>query len=382
MPPSLIKINYDSADRISELHGINVKLAERIIKYRTSHGYFHTPEDLDKVKGIGLNLAEALAPHIDWSVPQEPPADKQREWVGAVIILAVGFLLFRLSWQRVGEVARDVAEYRGGWDWLGLWMDASIAASQGLGVTLTVLLALHSASKRHTAGTRISSAIKATLWALLGAILSLGASNFIYYQFAFPAGDGWRLLFSYNRPGLLAVVGGCAIFLMFGPAILRPVHLKISSSPHLKRLHNAALFLTGLLNIGIFLFAREQLSFFFQIGGIITSLAFMGIALTSLLTGKSFHDAFAHLFLPKQDRAGMRESDEWLKWLNIRLPDINEQKELKKALDEAYPPSKIRTVTSVIFITVCGWIILQSIGAAIQWAVQKWLENLHMFSGL
>ena len=47
-----------------------------------------------------------------------------------------------------------------------------------------------------------------------------------------------------------------------------------------------------------------------------------------------------------------------LAWINARLPDPEEQKALRQALDKAYPPSKWRTVTSTVVLGASSWLVL------------------------
>lgn len=381
MTSPLIRINHDSAERITELHGVSTKLAERIVRHRTSQGYFRNPDDLDKVKGVSLGLANALAPHIDWSIPEEAPPMKERSWPTAIIISSAGLVPLIFAKSKVIEISNDIQTYQQtSWGWLFFWMSASIAANMGLGWLLSALVALHSLVRSPVWADRLAKAIRASLWAIFAGTLSLGLSNFIYYQYTFPSGQGWSFLFASNKGGVLAVIGGFALFLLFIPIVVDSVRLKLLSSPLFHRLYDVTLLCVGVLYAVYVLFARQQLSLFFQIAGGLVSLVLLGTASATLMTGMSFHEALDDLVLHKKNRADQTMmAAEWLKWLNNRLPDISQQKELKKALDGAYPPSKVRTLTSVVFITVCGWIILQSVGAVIQWVIQKWLENLHLF---
>jgi competence protein ComEA len=54
-----ININSASAEEITQLKGIGIKYAERIIQYRSDHGPFAMPEDITKVPGIGPKTFEA-----------------------------------------------------------------------------------------------------------------------------------------------------------------------------------------------------------------------------------------------------------------------------------------------------------------------------------
>jgi competence protein ComEA len=54
-----ININQASAEEITQLKGIGLKYAERIVQYRDDNGPFEAPEDIVKVRGIGLKTYEA-----------------------------------------------------------------------------------------------------------------------------------------------------------------------------------------------------------------------------------------------------------------------------------------------------------------------------------
>ncbi|NOZ60113.1 MAG: helix-hairpin-helix domain-containing protein [Calditrichaeota bacterium] len=59
-----ININTASVDEIVRLPKVGPVLASRIVKYREQNGYFQTPEELIKVKGIGKKTLEKLKPFI------------------------------------------------------------------------------------------------------------------------------------------------------------------------------------------------------------------------------------------------------------------------------------------------------------------------------
>lgn len=56
-----ININTASAAELDNLPGVGPALAERIIQYRTDHGPFANPEDLQNVSGIGPKTYEKMA---------------------------------------------------------------------------------------------------------------------------------------------------------------------------------------------------------------------------------------------------------------------------------------------------------------------------------
>ena len=49
----LVNINTASADELTKLKGIGPAMAQRIVEYREENGMFHSPEDLQRVRGIG-----------------------------------------------------------------------------------------------------------------------------------------------------------------------------------------------------------------------------------------------------------------------------------------------------------------------------------------
>ncbi|MBE0009793.1 MULTISPECIES: ComEA family DNA-binding protein [unclassified Arthrobacter] len=62
--PGLININTADTAELETLPRIGPVLAERIIEWRTEHGGFSSPEDLDAVPGIGQAMLAALVPLV------------------------------------------------------------------------------------------------------------------------------------------------------------------------------------------------------------------------------------------------------------------------------------------------------------------------------
>ncbi|TGE39823.1 helix-hairpin-helix domain-containing protein [Desulfosporosinus fructosivorans] len=59
-----ININTAGAAELDKLSGVGPALAERIIQYRTEHGPFTRPEDLENVSGIGAKTYEKMASQV------------------------------------------------------------------------------------------------------------------------------------------------------------------------------------------------------------------------------------------------------------------------------------------------------------------------------
>lgn len=61
-----VNINTATREQLETLPGIGATLAQRIIDYRNENGFFSSPEDLLKVKGIGEKKLEKLKDKITW----------------------------------------------------------------------------------------------------------------------------------------------------------------------------------------------------------------------------------------------------------------------------------------------------------------------------
>lgn len=48
-----ISLNTATVDQLQQLHGIGLKKAEAIVKYRSQNGKFKNIEDIQRIKGIG-----------------------------------------------------------------------------------------------------------------------------------------------------------------------------------------------------------------------------------------------------------------------------------------------------------------------------------------
>ncbi|MHB8125909.1 MAG: helix-hairpin-helix domain-containing protein [Desulfitobacteriaceae bacterium] len=59
-----ININTAGATELDKLSGVGPALAERIIQYRTEHGPFAVPEDLQNVSGIGPKTYEKMSSQV------------------------------------------------------------------------------------------------------------------------------------------------------------------------------------------------------------------------------------------------------------------------------------------------------------------------------
>ena len=58
-----VDINTANAAELERLPGVGPTLAKRIVDYRSTHGQFQSPDDLQQVQGIGPKTYETLREH-------------------------------------------------------------------------------------------------------------------------------------------------------------------------------------------------------------------------------------------------------------------------------------------------------------------------------
>ena len=68
-PTGVVNLNAASAEQISLLPRVGIKVAQRIVAYRKANGDFKRVEDLMEVKGVGEKLFVVLKPHLSTSGP-------------------------------------------------------------------------------------------------------------------------------------------------------------------------------------------------------------------------------------------------------------------------------------------------------------------------
>lgn len=72
-----LDLNRATAEELQGLPGIGPVLAQRIVDQRTTHGPFHTVDDLRDVKGIGKKRMDQLRPlvTVEMAVKPQPKPD-------------------------------------------------------------------------------------------------------------------------------------------------------------------------------------------------------------------------------------------------------------------------------------------------------------------
>jgi len=60
-----VNLNTATAKELTTLPGIGKKMAEKILDYRKTNGWYKTPYDLEGIKGIGKKMIEKLLPRLE-----------------------------------------------------------------------------------------------------------------------------------------------------------------------------------------------------------------------------------------------------------------------------------------------------------------------------
>jgi len=364
----LIKINIDDAQTLTQLYDVGDEVAERIVNYRQSNGFFNTPNDLAKVKGVSLHLAETLSSQISWELPSEVIEDSEVRllplsfviFIYLLTIIIGGFFLFFSTSSRLND---SIATGYG----IGIWIDFSILVSQISILASFLILTLTFAVKSKSSKKRIMSFFYLAVSLLIISSISTGLGNFFDYQLW-----GWDK-FIHNTPAVVAffVLTPFVIFLIFMGIGIRFPNLQENNI--FSRLISLLLIITiGALITGELFLQIEAIYFrliVIILGAFVTYLGFISLSKHLTITQILFS------LIKVSDDKDMNESLAWLTWLNSRLPNTEDQKSLQSSLNQVYPDSKLKTFFSVLLIGIGGWIILEAIGAVIEWIIQKQLDK-------
>jgi hypothetical protein len=106
-------------------------------------------------------------------------------------------------------------------------------------------------------------------------------------------------------------------------------------------------------------------------------LFFGYVALRALRSGESPFFALSRYLTPERvaDQPAGAEAA-WGTWLNSRLPDVEDQRALKRYLDGRYPGSRSRSVLYALTVGGSLWLVAQSVGGAVEWLVGRGLERV------
>lgn len=79
-----VPLNIANEEQLMKIEGMTEELAEAIVRYRETKGYFEKPEDLLKVPGMTQEVYETLNPQVGsegdiYCVPREGAEEEEEE---------------------------------------------------------------------------------------------------------------------------------------------------------------------------------------------------------------------------------------------------------------------------------------------------------------
>jgi competence ComEA-like helix-hairpin-helix protein len=367
-----VRINTATADELNEsLSGVGSEQARLIVAYREEHGYLRGPEDLGRVEGIDRGTAAALAPYIDWSIAPEREATQQREWGWALV--AAGTLLAFLWQLAFGSLPALVHAVQGS-NPLDIWYAATNAGLQvGITLGMSALVTFFLTDDRR----RARKAVLVGFAGLIAALLAyVSATLATASRYLFLDSGGWAEL-RRNPQELVSVPTSAAIALVALPVLLVLWRPALAASPRLARLFDMGLALAALgLALVVWAFGGALPLWYSVLNGL-WGLFFGYVALRALRSGESPFFPLARYLTPERDTAQPAGAEAaWGTWLNSRLPDEEDQRALKRYLDQRYPGSRSRSVLYASTVGGSLWLVAHSVGGAVEWLVGRGLERV------
>lgn len=371
---SLVHINMDSIEVIKNLYGIGPILAKRIVEYRDKHGYLQCPEDLAKIDGISIELAITLAPHIDWSYPQQLITEKKRDWgmaIGVAIGLIVGIFCIFPKANCFTALHTSVLRFKLGYkdEWVYIWINISVILSIIISMLFSIFIIYISLTKSTWLKAKISKILLILGIVYIISAISCGLGNMVRYQFF--SSNGW-LEFLHNQKAILGTLGYIFFLCYIYPIFVYWLNPSLITKIRLIKIYNI-IYISFALAISIVGFFMKEYGVIFSVYMLFCGLSILFYGSISIYNNDSIFHEILKLYCVKEKTSP--DSSSWLTWLNIRLPNVEQQKALKKALDEVYPPSKKRTILSIIIIGLGGWITVQSANSILDWFIQSWLNK-------
>jgi competence ComEA-like helix-hairpin-helix protein len=370
MRKSIVRINQADAKSLQKIYGIGPGLAARIIDYRERKGPFRSAVDLAKVAGIGAQRAEALSHQIDWTIPPKPASTRplplhDRLVALAPLLVLTALCLFILSRLLMALISAYFSQEDDAW--LSMWM-------YFVAILLNVV-ALSTAPSGykylwrggHSFYEPLDRSDIIAFPILLGGVVLLIINRILYYAIYAPEGWVGMVRSPYQLAGLfagalaLAVMGPITLIIYFPQYMLQRWVVKCVDS--------IVVLYTVFIAVVVWMFRNEIAVW------ILIIFVFMGyetgVTGIKIIRGESLYLNAITSLQQKTD-----STQQWLTWLNARLPDRSQQVQLLAALKQAYPPSPFRTLGGIIVVTSASWLLVTALGGVIEWFVQKWLESV------
>ncbi len=365
-----VRINTATTDELKEtLSGIGPEQARLIVAYREEHGYLRRPEDLGRVEGIDHETVAALAPYVDWSVPPEREATKQREW-GWALVAAITLLAF--LWQLAfGSLPALVRAVQGS-NPLDIWYAApGTGILAGLALGMAALVAFFLTEDRHRARKAVLFGVAGFVVAFL-AYASAALVTASRYLFLDPDWVGLRR----NPQDLVIFPIAIAITLVGLPVVLVLWRPALAASPRLARLFDVGLVLAALALVLTGWASGGVSPLWFSVMTGLWGIFFGYMALRALRSGESPFFSLARYLTPERHTAQPSGDAAWGTWLNLRLPDEEDQRALKRHLDQRYPGLRSGSVLYALTVGGSLWLVVQGLGGVVEWLVGRGLERV------
>jgi hypothetical protein len=374
----MVSINTDPAERIAELYGIGAELSERIVAHREDAGPFRDPEELARVDGVSLELAITLAPHIDWDVPTIPEWPKERNWIaGLLLALCSGFFAWLILTGLLPRLLSGWDALGGGTpsDWFRTWL---VTSGSIWAILCTVAMALYAAAAIGTSRARVRRLKRFTIVVVcVSLLIAISYVLGILVLIGFENSSHGTSLSSTSVPALLPSVMLILLALLAGPLFLVMWRPELRLNAGLERAFDIAFSIAGPVVAWSYWSVRGILPIwlFAPVGGL-GGLLTIAVGVFMLRTGTSVFQSMANWLVEATELQSTLQRRRWLSWLNARMPDPEQQRALKVALDEVYPRSRWRTFVGVVVIGVGGWLVVTAVTAIVEWIIQRGLDKL------
>jgi competence ComEA-like helix-hairpin-helix protein len=373
-------INKASAEELATLHGVGATLARRIVDYRLKEGPFRGPYDLSKVQGISISLAMALSPFIDWTFESDPDVswkpviDSKPAWDLALFAIAGVALLL---WAETSHGFRGLLDALSSYE-RGLWpgtINTSRAILSLLRGTVMIIGSLLFAFMAITRGaTRFRLALRTfvgiawlILFTYIGTLCVYIVHVAVYLAGAEVRFDPAAILVEFSNTLLLTLMLGSFLFAGM---------LHIQQLTHIRKVRY--IYVISFFGILILFPVRVWLLGFKSVGemGMVAALGVVLVyfAISALRRDASSIDSTLRVVDAILGTSNVAKNVDWATWVNIRVPDPGDQKQLLKVLQEMHPALRRDTIINVFVIGVGGWLALTAIGAVVEYLVQNWLD--------
>lgn len=368
-----IKINSATSDQIATLYDIGPELAKRIVQYRNAHGYFYTPDDLAKVSGISLDLSHTLSPHINWEIPSEPT--KKGDYI-TFLVSIMGFLgsIYLIYYRRIPDLSYRIGKYyegvHGGIIWV--FIQLCLLLTSLIACFLCLIWAISSITKSRKLENRLVKVNFILIISLVFDLILLVLLNAIFYQYFSP--DGWTS-FLMDKINLTSAMLALALGMTVGILVLFNWKPLLLSNNLLKRTIDIALLLMGTAMALTTLSGSNIFPIWLLVSELLFGLFAIIIGWLSVRKGHFFTDTLIDLFLADFSKNADESSVNWQSWINTRLPNPADQQALRDTLMKTYPPSKLNSIFSILFIGVGSWIVITILASIIDWVVQHFLNS-------